>query len=233
MWAGLAGLQENEDQKRETEATAEEPDDKGDADRAALLIRFDPGTCWFGVLFHHLCPFGGISLSLVVHPARPRMYENVQESRDSTGRHFSCSPSGMSSITWIPPKNDEIRAHTSEASNARIDRETSRAVSAASESRDAIQTRLAELDREWNVDRALMLNFAVLGGLSAALTMRSLARSGRVSGWGALFFTQIAFLANHAIQRWCPPMPVFRMLGFRSQREIDSERQLLEKQLAA
>jgi hypothetical protein len=139
----------------------------------------------------------------------------------------------MSSISWIPPKNDEIRAHTSQTSNERIDRETNRAVTAALGSRDAIRERLAELDREWNVDRALMLNFAVLGGLSAALTMRSLARDRRLGGWGALFFTQIAFLANHAIRRWCPPMPLFRMLGFRSQREIDSEHQILESQLDA
>jgi hypothetical protein len=138
----------------------------------------------------------------------------------------------MSTSTWSPPNNDEIRKHTSATSNARIDRETERAVAAALGSRAALQTRLAELDREWNVDRALMLNFAVLGGLSASLTMRSLARSRRLGGWGALFFTQIAFLAHHAIRRWCPPMPVFRRLGFRSQREIDRERQVLEARLS-
>ena len=94
------------------------------------------------------------------------------------------------------------------------------------------RARLSELDREWNVDRALMLNFALVGGLSASLAMRSLKRTGRLGGWGAMFFTQIAFLAHHAIRSWCPPMPLFRRLGYRSSAEICAERVALEQRLA-
>jgi hypothetical protein len=36
------------------------------------------------------------------------------------------------------------------------------------------------------------------------------------------------FLLQHAVQGWCPPMPVFRRLGFRTQSEIDSERYALK-----
>jgi hypothetical protein len=69
----------------------------------------------------------------------------------------------MPATTWSPPENDEIRARTSQAANARIVRDTQRAVAAALGSRDALRARLAELDREWNVAPALLLNFAVLG----------------------------------------------------------------------
>jgi hypothetical protein len=134
----------------------------------------------------------------------------------------------MPDLLWYPPSHDEIRERTSSVSNERIDRTTRRAVSHALASPADMRDRIAALDREWDIDRVLMLNFAVLGGLSAALTMRSIARSGRLGGWGALFFTQIGFLAHHAIRRWCPPMPLFRALGIRSQREIDREREHLQ-----
>ena len=32
------------------------------------------------------------------------------------------------------------------------------------------------------------------------------------------------FLLQHAVQGWCPPLPVFRRLGVRTQSEIDEER---------
>ena len=42
-----------------------------------------------------------------------------------------------------------------------------------------------------------------------------------------------SFLAQHAIQGWCPPLPLFRKMGIRTQKEIQTERhallQLLER----
>ena len=132
---------------------------------------------------------------------------------------------------WQAPTNDGIRNHSSSASNQRIDRETKGTLDVVGHDPDRIRARLAELDREWDIDRALMLNFAVLGGLSASMTMRSIFRRRKLGGWGALFTTQMAFLAHHAIRRWCPPMPVFRRLGFRSDREINAERLALQRRL--
>ena len=36
------------------------------------------------------------------------------------------------------------------------------------------------------------------------------------------------FLLQHAVQGWCPPVPVFRRLGFRTAAEIDEERYALK-----
>src|SRR5947209_467245 len=36
------------------------------------------------------------------------------------------------------------------------------------------------------------------------------------------------FLLQHAVQGWCPPVPVFRHLGFRTQSEIEEERYALK-----
>lgn len=135
--------------------------------------------------------------------------------------------------TWRPPARDEIRARTSDAANRRIDRTTRGALAEVAGSPDAIRRRLAELDEEWTIDRALMLNFSIAGALTASLAMRNLSSRGRLGGWGALFWTQMGFLAHHALRRWCPPMPLFRRLGFRSEQEIAAERATLQAQLAA
>ena len=42
--------------------------------------------------------------------------------------------------------------------------------------------------------------------------------------WLALPALVTAFLLQHAVQGWCPPVPVLRKLGFRTMREIDTER---------
>lgn len=127
--------------------------------------------------------------------------------------------------------HDRIREHTRESINKRIDRQTLGAVADSIGSTDEISIRLRELDREWHVDRALMLNFAVLGGLSGGMAMRSLARRGRMGGWGLFFWVQVGFLAYHAVRGWCPPLPVFRRLGFRSANEIGAEREVLHEAL--
>jgi hypothetical protein len=135
----------------------------------------------------------------------------------------------METTTWTSPAHDRVREHTSTASLRRIDSKTRASVQeAATLSTEAIERRMADLDREWDVDRAVMANFAILGGVSATLAMRDLKRTGRASsGWLVLFGTQVAFLLNHAVRGWCPPLPVFRRLGFRTQKEIDAERQAL------
>ena len=129
------------------------------------------------------------------------------------------------------PSTDLIRERTADSANRKIDRLTRGAIAEVEDSPDRIRERLAELDREWNVDRALMANFAIAGAISGGLAMRSLKRTGRLGGWGKLFWVQMSFLLHHAVRGWCPPMPVMRRLGFRSPREICAERCALEHRL--
>ena len=81
-----------------------------------------------------------------------------------------------------------------------------------------IPARLAELDREWDIERALQANAAAvsLGGLllAALVDRRLIAVPAMVAG----------FLGQHAVQGWCPPVPVLRRLGFRTPTEICEER---------
>jgi hypothetical protein len=34
--------------------------------------------------------------------------------------------------------------------------------------------------------------------------------------------------SEHAVQGWCPPLPILRRMGFRTAREIDTERTALK-----
>jgi hypothetical protein len=87
---------------------------------------------------------------------------------------------------------------------------------------EAIDRRLAELDREWDIERTLEANAsgAVLIGLALGtfVDRRLYALPAAVA----------AFLLQHALQGWCPPVPVFRRLGFRTSAEIDEERYALK-----
>jgi len=79
---------------------------------------------------------------------------------------------------------------------------------------DEVPARLAEVDREWDIERALQANAAAVSLIGLALTAlvdrRFLLLPVGVAG----------FLMQHAIQGWCPPVPLLRRLGFRTSAEI-------------
>ncbi len=83
---------------------------------------------------------------------------------------------------------------------------------------EVIDRRLRELDQEWDIERTLELNAAALATASILFGLAGKKR------WLLLAGTVTAFLAQHALQGWCPPLPVLRRLGFRTEREIDQER---------
>lgn len=132
----------------------------------------------------------------------------------------------------LKERGDRTRSHTSAVVNHRIDRRTRAAVEACvREGKSAIEKRMGELDREWDVDRAVMLNFSVVGGLLLATGIRRFAKvppfQPRPKGLLYLFGAQIGFLALHSVVGWCPPVPLLRRLGIRTKQEIETERQLL------
>lgn len=102
-----------------------------------------------------------------------------------------------------------------EAIRARTDAEVVRLESASEEE---IAERLRELDEEWDVERLLQVNASTLVMLGVLLGARV---DRRFLLLPAAVFT---FFAQHALQGWCPPIPIFRRLGVRTHREIARER---------
>jgi hypothetical protein len=126
---------------------------------------------------------------------------------------------------------DRVRRHSSHRVNARIDAEL-RASARHRLTPEGARAKLALLDREWDLDRAVMASFAVLGGLTFALGLRAIRGRGKANGWLALFGAQLGFLLVHAVYGWCPSVPVLRRLRFRTAREIEAERHVVASRLA-
>jgi hypothetical protein len=116
-------------------------------------------------------------------------------------------------------ETDPVRTHTPEPLTRRLDdSRLQRIATFATASRETSSRHLYELDREWDVERKLEANAATLMLVGVALAAT------RSKRWLALAGVVPAFLLQHAIQGWCPPIAIFRALGARSRNEIDAER---------
>jgi hypothetical protein len=123
----------------------------------------------------------------------------------------------------IPSTVGRVPQHTAESVNQRIRRQTEANVArVAAGGPQAIARRLAELEREWDIERMLETNASTVSLVGISLA----ARYGRK--WLALPAAVAGFLLLHAVQGWCPPIPVLRRMGFRTSTEIDSERYALK-----
>lgn len=119
---------------------------------------------------------------------------------------------------------DRVRRSTPEHINRQIDDDTDASIaSVAVRTREAIEQRMAELDREWDVERILEVNASTLAltGLVLGVTVNR--------KWLLLPGIVLPFLLQHGLQGWCPPLPVLRRLGVRTRGEIDREKYALAK----
>ncbi len=113
---------------------------------------------------------------------------------------------------------DRVPAHTSPAVNQRIRRSTEAMISFYARNPERIGERLAQLDQEWDIERAIEMQSS---GLILAGTLLGLFVDKRFLIVPAVVS---AFLMQHAVQGWCPPVPVMRRLGLRTPQEIEAER---------
>jgi hypothetical protein len=123
----------------------------------------------------------------------------------------------------LPATSQRVRQNTAEEVNQRIRQQTERnLVECVTAGPDAIDRQLEELDREWDIERCLetMAPTITLVGLALAITKNR--------KWLLLPAVVQTFFLQHALQGWCPPIPILRRLGFRTIDEIDEERYALK-----
>jgi hypothetical protein len=118
----------------------------------------------------------------------------------------------------LPATEDRVPLHTRPRENQRIHARTLHDVSRYfGASDETLTTRIHELEREWDIERTLEANAATVSLLGLALGMsvdrRFLVLPVAVAG----------FLLQHALQGWCPPLPILRRLGIRTAAEIHQE----------
>ena len=117
---------------------------------------------------------------------------------------------------------NRVQRNTDEAINRRIEAATGERIRRLARHPLAIERRLRELDREWDIRARAETNAALI-----ALAGRCTGRAIR-SAWLLLPALVTTFLFQHAVQGWCPPIPLLRRLGIRTSREIEIERVALE-----
>lgn len=115
-----------------------------------------------------------------------------------------------------------LAERTTDAVREQIQRNTDMSIAYFASHPEEIDQRLDELDQEWDIERMLQLNASALSmfGLVMGIVGRS--------RWLLLPLAVQGFFLQHAIQGWCPPVELFRRLGFRTQAEIESERYALK-----
>lgn len=118
----------------------------------------------------------------------------------------------------FPATTKRVSQNTADAVNQTLRAKAEDRVTYYAENPDLIPKRLRALDAEWDIERMLEANAAALAFtgtiLGARVDRRFYALPALVTG----------FLFQHAVQGWCPPLPILRRLGFRTASEISEER---------
>lgn len=117
---------------------------------------------------------------------------------------------------------DRVRNSTSEEINSQIDDVTNSNIQYYS-TRPAweVKQRILALEKEWDIERVLEVNASTLAltGLVLGMTLNK--------KWFALPAVVLPFLLQHGLQGWCPPLPILRRMGIRTQDEIGREKYAL------
>lgn len=117
---------------------------------------------------------------------------------------------------------DRVPRSTPDEVNRKIAQQTERNIVYFAAHPEEIEARLAELDREWDIERTLETNAAAVSMISVLF--------GTVLNRTWLYVPAIVggFLLQHALKGKCPPLTFFRRMGVRTQTEIEQERYALK-----
>lgn len=117
---------------------------------------------------------------------------------------------------------DRVRNATDKTINQRIDEITNSHIQFyCNRPVWEIKQRITVLEQEWDIERVLEVN-------ASALALTGLVLGATVNKkWLALPAVVLPFLLQHALQGWCPPLPILRKMGVRTRDEIDREKYAL------
>ena len=116
---------------------------------------------------------------------------------------------------------ERVSANTCEASNERIFGDMQRRIEFYAQHPEFINLRLEELDREWDIERVIETHSPAMAMLGIVMSVFG----GRK--WLLLSIFAETMVMTHALQGYCPSLPVLRRAGFRTQREMAEERYAL------
>ncbi len=123
----------------------------------------------------------------------------------------------------MPPTAQRVYLRTDPLINAEIRNQTIRSLKLYKGcGKEEITDRIRELNLEWDTERVLEVNAAVLLLGSTLLGMKT------SRCWFLLTGLIGAFMLQHSLQGWCPPVPFIRRWGIRTEDEINAEKIVLK-----
>ena len=129
---------------------------------------------------------------------------------------------------FFPETATKVNKNTPDSINEAIQRKIADNIRLFKEKDKAeIKKRLEELDFEWDTERVLETNLAIITLLSSIYGLT------KNRAWMLISGTASVFMIQHALQGWCPPLSLIRKLGIRTAEEIDQEKDALNHLLSA
>lgn len=123
----------------------------------------------------------------------------------------------------LPPTSQRVYLRTDPIINAEIRNQTVRNLKLyRGLNKEDITERIRDLNLEWDTERVLEANAAILL-LGSSLLGIKFSRF-----WFLLTGLIGAFMLQHALQGWCPPVPFIRRWGIRTEDEINAEKTVLK-----
>lgn len=123
----------------------------------------------------------------------------------------------------IITKDKRVRKNSTDSANLKIDEKTLDNIRRYCDlSEQEITERIKELDEEWDIERTLEINMSTLALSGIALSIFGNRK------WLALPTVVLGFFVQHALQGWCPPVPIFRFFKVRTRNEINQEKHALK-----
>ena len=109
--------------------------------------------------------------------------------------------------SFLPRTDERVPKHTAPHVNRKLRETTIESLrSYVGAERATIDARIDQLRKEWDVERTLEANASAIALAGLALGV------GVDRRWLALPVVVAGFLLQHALQGWCPPLPIFRRL---------------------
>ncbi|MDF2942129.1 MAG: hypothetical protein K0S01_987 [Herbinix sp.] len=123
----------------------------------------------------------------------------------------------------LPPTAKRVFLKTDPLINAEIRNQTIRNLNIFKNCNEAeITERIRALELEWDTERVLEVNASLLMLVSSYLGVKT----SRI--WFLLTGAVGVFMLQHALQGWCPLLPLIRKWGVRTADEIQAEKSALK-----
>lgn len=125
--------------------------------------------------------------------------------------------------TFFPKSASRVKINTTTKSNHQINDQMSRNISEYLHAgKEDISQRIEQINKEWDTERILEANASAIIVVSTLLGFL-------VNKWFFVICTFISFyLLMHALEGWCPPLPLIRKMGKRTVYEICTEKMILK-----